>query len=593
MGLGKTVQVCAAIVESRKERKATYNVERRSAEPNPTALIFCPTSIKKTWKELLVMWGAFNEDEIFIVRTGKDIIPETAKVVILGYEMAIVKNIYDQLFKRWFTFGVMDECQRLKSLKGKRTNKILGNKGNPLIGRCLYKWGLSGTWMPNRPIELYPILKTLAPQVIAPHTKWDDYGNYFCDGFEEDFGGFNFKGASHIPELRERIKKANFALRRTVDEVFDQLPPVVIQNIWMDIGEMIEDESNTPGATLRKAVGVKKLPFAVDYIKDWLEDNPDDKLLAFTFTRDVSEGLYKACSWSASGAVSASIIYGGQTEKHREQQKKNFIEDPEKRLLVMQIDAAGEGTDGLQYVCNNYVSVELNWSDGKEDQLMGRLRRIGQTKICRYTRLIAEGTLDDPMHGTVRKKRKISTELFRKDDEQMIEDKLDQLIALGKANNELLAAAVTLLDSGGSVAPQVGVPGYVAPKTEGNDATPAAGNPATVGAKSPGRPRKEPANGQGAQAAPAKNAAPVPAASVGVENNSLDDDASLEDVQNACRNHLVEVKANGQTEKDARADILAIFNLHGAKGVADLPKDAYNAVLEAIEALGVADPLGI
>lgn len=552
-GAGKMVQGAAAIQELRNRNWA-----------DPSALIFCPVSIKDTWKKYLVDWGGYTPETIFVVKKGSDVIPETAKAVILNYEYAIVKNIYDQLLKRWFTVFIADECHRLKSLKSKRTSKILGNRGNPICARGLFKFGFSATWMPNHPVELYPMLKVWAPQIIAPHTDFDDYGRYFCDGYLEDFGGYNFTGASNIDELKERIKP--FYLRREIDDVIDQLPPVVVENIYFDVGEMPEDESNTPLATLRKAVGDKKLPYAIEYIKDRLTDAPDEKLLVFTYHRSISEGIVAALP------IDCLLVYGGVSAAVRRQAIDEFITNKDKRILVAQINSAGEGIDGLQNVCNNMIAVELDWSSGLEDQLIGRLRRIGQKKIVKYTRLIADGTLDNPMHGTLKKKRKVSQALFgtdkQKENEMSIEQTLEQIRVGIEKNNELLEKAVGLLGKSELSSAEVA-------DTTKNGAT--ASETSEPGKPKVGRPKAEV---QKAKVDPTTT--PTPA------TQDTASPATLEDLQKACQKHL---KDSGKSEADARKDIIGVFQTFGASSIKDLPKENYGEAIEQIGNLAAVDPL--
>lgn len=564
MGLGKTPQGAAACAEGQNQ----YTDNRR-------ALVFCPTSIKTQWRDEMMTWGAYERNEIFIAESRADVIPLSAQCVILNYELVetqekkirepetkkvigskkIKNRLVEQISKIWFRYGVMDEIQRLKNLKSKRTNRILGHHKNPLIARCFYKWGFTGTWMPNRPIELYPALKALAPEVMAPHTGWNEFGMHYCDGYVEDFGGYNFTGASHIEELREKLK--GFMLRRTIDEVYDQIPKTIVTNIFFDIGEMDESDADTPLATLRKMIGDKKLPFAVQYIRDWLDNNEGEQLVLFAFTQSVVEGL------QAAFPNEACHIYGKTGAALRRVNKELFIER-KARVIILQINAAGEGLDGLQNVCNNAILVELDWSSGLEDQLIGRLRRIGQKEVVRYTRLIAEGTLDDPMFGTLKAKRKVSQALFGKQKgeemaiEKLIEDGFKELAFLLKTQNALLEK---IMDPDRVVV----MPNEPKLKAEKKEVVPGPNGelasgyvPKEATAGRPGKPKKE---------EPAKSK------------------TMLEDLQKVLRDHIAWTVGKGMPEKNAQNEIKEQFGLHGVTSIKNLPQDRYDAVIEAIAAL--------
>lgn len=372
-----------------------------------SALTITPAapSIKQAWATHWAEWAGVPASDVFIVNSTTQKIPKKP-FLIVNYELITDKKriIFNQLTKRRFDLCVMDEAQRLKSTTSKRTRQIIGTTEG-LTRNSKRRWFLSGTPMPNRPIELYPILRQFAPEVIAPHLTLEQYAIYFCDGWIDDFGKLHAKGVSNETELRDRLK--SFMILREVDDVYDQLPPVEERVIkieidaepWLDDDESLDE---LPMATQRKVIGEAKIPYAVKYIKTWMRDNPNDKLMVFAYTREVVEQLT-----SQLRQFGASNIYGGTTANQKKQCVSNFVNNRKNRIIVAQINSAGEGIDGLQTVCNNGFFVEIDWSAGGWDQALGRLRRMKQTKAVKIAYLVAKDTLDQAIIGTYRKKKKI------------------------------------------------------------------------------------------------------------------------------------------------------------------------------------------
>jgi len=430
-GLGKTVQVCAAIAKAHLL----------------TGLIICPLAVKNQWKEHLLDWVPHLSDEsIFIYRKTNErpvslLRGNLPLVQIIHYEMLLNDALLDTLLKQNYDYVVCDEAQRLKSVNSARAKIVLGRKG-PLIARGRHKWLLSGTIMPNRPVELYPMLRTLAPEVIEPHLSWEQFGRYFCSGFVENFGGFNFQGASHQEELA--VKMSKFMLRREVDDVYEQLPPVIeqIYPIEVDIGDA--DMSNTPMPTLREIVGMAKAETVSDFVEQLLDDdkNHDEKVIVFAYSRSVIDFITERLR-----RFGAFKIYGGTKEADRERSYDAFMHNDSCRTLVLQIDACGEAKDGLQLSCSIAVFAEEDWVPGKFKQAISRLHRIKQTRPVRMIRLPAIGTLDDNQIRSRRKKTNWISQIIRKTDtptgviQMSVEDNLKEINETHKQINLLLQKA--------------------------------------------------------------------------------------------------------------------------------------------------------
>jgi SWI/SNF-related matrix-associated actin-dependent regulator 1 of chromatin subfamily A len=374
-------------------------------------LVICPAIIKDTWAKHIEDWTTFDARSIQILRTKSDIVSDK-RVIIVNYELLYTtkgKNgILTQLIRnRKFGVCIVDEAHRLKETSAKITSLILATIGKrqPLISIAYRKWLLTGTPMPNRPIELFPILRTLARNTIEPFSTYEAFGAHFCDPHPNDYG-INYDGASNVEELKERLSK--FMLRREMKDVYQQLPERLISPIYCQI-KLDINETDTPLATLRKAIGDSKIPFCVEYLQDKLEAT-SEKIVVFAYSRSVIEGIANHDKLAKYDPV---FIYGSLTYEDKAFAIKQFKKDNNCRIIVLQYNAAGTGTDGLQQHSSCMVMAEPDWSAGTFDQAIGRLHRIGQTELVRVYPIIARETLDESIFGVYNKKSKVIDKVLR------------------------------------------------------------------------------------------------------------------------------------------------------------------------------------
>jgi SNF2 family DNA or RNA helicase len=367
-------------------------------------LIIAPAIIKETWAHHVNQWTTFGPESIQIINT-KSCIISNKPVIIVNYELLYTKEgknaVLKQLLARKFQLAIVDEVHRVKSVSAKISHILLAKTGErpPLLSIAYRKWFLTGTPMPNKPIELFPLLCTTAPESIHPYSTYEAFGNRFCDPIPNDYG-INYDGASNVEELKERLSK--FMLRREIKDVWKDLPERIVCPIYCTV-DLEFDESDTPLATLRKKLGDSKIPFVVEYIKDRIEAL-ENKVVVFAYSRSVIEGIANHDKLAKYEPV---FIYGSLTYEDKAFALKQFKTDPNCRIIVLQYNAAGTGTDGLQQHSNCMVMAEPDWSAGTFDQAIGRLHRIGQTELVRVYPIIARETLDESIFGVYTKKSKV------------------------------------------------------------------------------------------------------------------------------------------------------------------------------------------
>lgn len=409
-GTGKTPIVCDALTKIGAK----------------SAIIICTKATKASWRRHLIEWGVFKPDDIHVYEGSYDFARIQKKCLIINYELFDYDIIHKQFCdnrRGLFDVIVIDEAHKLASWKSERCKKIIGSN-NPVAGRCYHKWLISATPMNNRSMELYTPLRVMAPELIKPYDTYEKFGKYFCNGYQDAGGMWQFKGNSNTQELKLRISPL-FNVK-TYEDLKDDadIPGVIEDDVFLDIGDVVDenggivDDTNTLDVKLRQYTGICKVPYAVEFIKDKLEDS-DDKYLIYFFHRAVGEALRRELPNSV-------LVYGGINEATRQEAINGFMKLKHIRILLAQEDTIGTGYDGLQAVCHNIIRVEPCWSGGKTKQNAGRLRRVGQTEITMLTNLIAELTVDDKVSRSCDRKIGTIDYLFSSEEDMALEDVLDK-----------------------------------------------------------------------------------------------------------------------------------------------------------------------
>jgi SWI/SNF-related matrix-associated actin-dependent regulator 1 of chromatin subfamily A len=164
-------------------------------------------------------------------------------------------------------------------------------------------------------------------------------------------------------------------------------------------------------ASLRRQIGIMKLPAVCDYLDDLLEQK--DKILVFSYHRDVAKGII------AKYGTAAVACTGDESGDEKFANVQKFITDPSIKMFVAQIKAGGQGIDGLQKVCDTVVFAELSYVPGEIDQAIDRLCRIGQENPINAHFLIYERSIDQEILAIIKRKRQIIKTLIKSEQEAL------------------------------------------------------------------------------------------------------------------------------------------------------------------------------
>jgi SWI/SNF-related matrix-associated actin-dependent regulator of chromatin subfamily A-like protein 1 len=397
MGLGKTLQTLYWISRIKKHRPV---------------IIVCPASLKYTWQAEAMLHLGMRTEVLEGNYKGADELP--GSIVILNYD--ILGSWLPLLLQSRPRCVVLDEVQFIKSLRAQRTKHAL-----KLVQNASSVLGLSGTPLTNRPIELWPILKAIRPDLFPSMTK---YAWRYCAP-RWAFYGWRFDGAVHLKELHG-ILRSECMIRRLKKDVLPQLPPKrrkfvcfqlkpsdqkVYDEARDDFLRWLEKASAKKARKARKAEALVKIGYLVRlaarlkldwttrWIADFFEANPGEKLVTFTMHTFVIDHLREKFP------DRCVVVDGRVTGRKREESVRQFRSHRKKDLFLGNWIAAGVGL--TLTAASNVAGLDLPWTPGELLQGEDRIHRIGQKKLALIHYLIAQGTIEEKQIKILQRKTKI------------------------------------------------------------------------------------------------------------------------------------------------------------------------------------------
>lgn len=434
-------------------------------------VIVCPPVVTTNWAREVVKSGIFAEDEIVTYRSGtkKEPVLDGAKVIIIAdsllasrphikHHIAIWMNKLERLTVAY------DEIHRAKSMGSKRSDAVLDMVALAPHARPI---GITGTPVLAGPHELVPTLEFtghLGPVFGGAGPFLETY----CT--RDRFGSFHPR-KSALPDLNRKLNE-HVWMRRTKKDVLPFLPEKHITSVELDVDlkeyrrthrEIVEEiiewfeafraqEGRMPyieeveefandnlryASSLRMAAGMTKVPVAIEMVTEWVTGNPDEPVLVWAHHKDVIAALHET---AVKAGVATGVIAGGISTAERDRLVDGF-QAGEIPVLICSITAAGVGITLTRGA--NAIFVESDWTPALMLQAMDRQHRIGQTKEVHAEILLALGTLDEHIQGTLAKKGE-TLEVILGDDSNSVavgQDMDRELMNLKQVMEQLVAEA--------------------------------------------------------------------------------------------------------------------------------------------------------
>lgn len=416
MGLGKTLE-------------AIFSCEIKGLFP---VVVVTLSSVKYHWEKL---WAKTNSRRIISVLDSSNKVNNfDAEVLIVNYDM-LGKKIkheddkskdkflpkYNELFELNPKCVVFDEMHVLKSHKS-----IRSKLAKQLVKDVEYVFGLTGTMVMNRPVELISLLNIIGT-FDSLFGNWKSFVYRYCKATQTRFG-LDTSGASNLIELN-KVLRANCYLRREKREVLTSLPEVQTTVLDFKISNLKEYKSVETDLiqylqvnysvmkaqsaliaeflvlrnVLRQLSGKGKVKEVIEWLENFIEES-EEKIIVF--------GIYRATLKELSTHFKCKVI-DGDIQSIKKQQMVDDFKTNKDRILFGNMNALGVGTDGLQDSCSNIFILELPDRSGDLDQVISRVDRSGQLFRVNVWFGLSPETIDVDIWDMIESKRK-ATEAVNK-----------------------------------------------------------------------------------------------------------------------------------------------------------------------------------
>jgi SNF2 family DNA or RNA helicase len=417
MGLGKSIQTLAMILQAREE-----------GETRPILLI-CPTSVVGHWRK---------ESERFaptlsvLIHHGSERLRGNAFLdQIKSY--GLVVSSYSLLYRDLETLQsvhwggvILDEAQNIKNPNAKTSQAARELKADSRLA-------LTGTPVENHLGDLWSISQFLNPGFLGNRESFKR--NFLIPiQMEQD------------EEATERLKKLTgpFLLRRmkTDKSIISDLPDKVEMKVFStltkeqaslyaavvkDLDKSLSEEEgfrrkglilgamsklkqicNHPAQFLKDNSSIAdrsgKLTRLTEMIEEILEVN--ERSLIFTQFTEMGDIIQKYLQETFGREV--LFLHGGVAQKNRERMIARF-QDPSKESPPIFLISLKAGGSGLTLTAANHVfHFDRWWNPAVENQATDRAFRIGQTRNVQVHKFVCIGTMEEKIDEMIERKKDLA-----------------------------------------------------------------------------------------------------------------------------------------------------------------------------------------
>lgn len=391
MGLGKTVQALGWI----------SNLDEYPG------IIVCPKNIVLQWKDSIEKFikppanvgqqSLFEDTEntVHIIRGLKPYKLPPASFYIIHY--GLLRGWKKVLPEQGFQFLIFDEIQELR-----HSNSEKYSAASLLAESVQNRVGLSGTPIYNKGGEIWNVLNILEMHCLG---DWDSFTREWCYGYGSDT-------VSDPEMLGDYLRREGLMIRRTKDDVLDELPKKRRVTHYVDYDQSVLDKHIVEALTLikkldesndqlekgrlrrqidrmaRQATGIAKAPYVAEFVKMLVEAGEPVVLYGW------HHAVYEV--WMEELKKYKPVrITGEESEKQKQENKQKFI-NGETDIIIISLRAAA-GLDGLQQRAKVNLFGELDWSPGIHAQCEDRLHRYGQKDSVLNYYLVTKEGMDEEM----------------------------------------------------------------------------------------------------------------------------------------------------------------------------------------------------
>jgi len=390
---------------------AYLEVVRHKIQAGEKVLILCPKSVFTSWNESILSYLGSDATFVNVTGTAKDKYARlfyNKYLYITNYETLLNPDLLKKLKEIKFSFIIADEAHKYFCNTSTKTYK----NAMDLSASIEIKHILTGTPRRNNDLNLYGLVTFL------------DRGERFGASFPEfkykyfipSYNGRNFTlNQSLAEEFWDKIKSCSYVVTNDILNLPDLTESVreieltgearkyyeiMRKDAIIEIENYKNDKYNVINASIAIAKITKLRQICSGFIKDTETEETvifnQDKILELKdliessnepiiITVVYKEEVNQIKTLLESMGLKYGVIAGKINDKNRELARIEFSQN---RLdaIILQEQAGGVGINGLQNHCSLMIRYSYGYSFDDDVQVVGRMKRQGQTKNMRMIR---------------------------------------------------------------------------------------------------------------------------------------------------------------------------------------------------------------
>ena len=475
MGLGKSVQVIARLVQERELLPVEGEIEKREDGRNkevkgdgenvncsqtsvlPTLLIAL-ISVVGNWQKEIAKFAPHLQS---IVHHGSERLQnlpdfkttcQQHDVIITSFTLARKDEKLLQSIE-WQRI-VLDEAQSIKNPKAAQTKAIL-----KLAAK--HRLALTGTSVENRVLDLWSIFNLLNPGYLGKEAQ---FRKSFEVPIQKDNDGVKSTTLEKLvePLILRRVKTD----KSIINELPDKLEQKLHTKLTKEQASLYEVVVKDVEEKLQKVEGIERkgsIPSTLMELKkicnhpaQLLQDNSEfppecshklsslvemvdeavsegGSLLIFSQFTEVCEQIQKHIKHNLH--CNTYYLHGGTSRKRREQMITGF-QDPDTEVSVFILSLKAGGVVITLTKANHVLHFDRWWNPAVENQATDRAFLIRQKKNVFVHKFVAIGTLEEKIYQMIEDKEKLPVSVVGNDESWLTEldnEAFKQLIALSQS----------------------------------------------------------------------------------------------------------------------------------------------------------------
>ena len=402
-------------------------------------LVVCPASLRLNWEREIWCWSTIPRVSTYPILKSKDGVDLNSNYVIVSYNLLQNDGIREAICSRNWDHMIFDEAHKVKEFKGNITTRIIGGNLAPKAGRMTFA---TGTLLPNQPNECYNAMRILDWESIDKASQESFMENYYMMGsgmvrspvlkpvrnrktgmIEEVWTNElhysdNVRNVPcNLADLQQRLR-SRLMIRRLKEQVLTQLPEkrwhlfplgisaemrAVMRHPGWKAAERLHDldpEAFQHGipvdgaiSTMRRLLGEAKAPAVAIYIEELLASGVE-KIIVGAWHHSVLIHLREKLT-----KYGLTYMDGSTSATNKQKAVDDFQNQDDIRIILGQKMPLGEGWTLAK--AQDVVDAEPDWTPGRNDQLLDRAHRHGQTGNYVTGHVpVVPGTLDEKIVGT-------------------------------------------------------------------------------------------------------------------------------------------------------------------------------------------------